>query len=247
MSGKFVWFEYVSKDINKAQGFFGELFNWGVQKVPMPQGDYAMISAGERTIGGYMATPDGAPPNAHWLSHLAVANAKATCEQIVSLGGKIGKQPFAVGDHGTMAVAFDPLGSYLALWQPAKDAAQPAPTDNTFCWNELASDDPDKSVAFYQAIGGFSHKAQDMGPMGTYHVLESGGQPRAGIMKRAMPQQPTQWLPYVQVASADATSAKAAKLGGTIVVPPMDIPNVGRFSIFTDSQGAPLGILQAAK
>ena len=53
MSGKFVWFEYVSKDINKAQGFFGELFNWGVQKVPMPQGDYAMISAGERTIGGF--------------------------------------------------------------------------------------------------------------------------------------------------------------------------------------------------
>ena len=54
-SGRFVWCEYVSKDAQKAQGFFGELFGWGAKKVPMPQGDYAMISAGERTIGGYLA------------------------------------------------------------------------------------------------------------------------------------------------------------------------------------------------
>ena len=45
---KFVWFEYVSKDIAKAQGFFGELFNWGVKRVPMPGGEYAMISVGEQ-------------------------------------------------------------------------------------------------------------------------------------------------------------------------------------------------------
>ena len=35
-TGKFCWFEYVTKDIQKAKGFFGELFNWGVQSVPMP-------------------------------------------------------------------------------------------------------------------------------------------------------------------------------------------------------------------
>ena len=74
---KFVWFEYVSKDIAKAQGFFGELFNWGVKRVPMPGGEYAMISVGERTIGGYQVTPDGAPPEAHWLTHLEVADARA--------------------------------------------------------------------------------------------------------------------------------------------------------------------------
>ena len=56
---KFVWFEYVSKDIAKAQGFFGELFNWGVKKVPMPGGDYAMISAKETrpTSGSALLTP----------------------------------------------------------------------------------------------------------------------------------------------------------------------------------------------
>lgn len=243
---KFVWFEYVSKDANKAQGFYGELFNWGVKKVPMPQGEYTMISAGERTIGGYMTTPEGAPPHAHWLSHLQTTDAKASVKQIESLGGRVGKAPFAVGDHGTMAVVFDSNGSVFALWQPAKIEPQPAPAENTFCWNELASANPETSVEFYKAVGGFTHESKDMGPMGAYHVLSSDGQPRCGIMKQSMPQQPTQWLPYVAVASADATSAKAAKLGGAIVVPPMDIPDVGRFSIFTDSLGAPLGVLQAA-
>lgn len=35
-SGRFVWFEYVSKDLPKAQGFFGELFNWKTQQKPAP-------------------------------------------------------------------------------------------------------------------------------------------------------------------------------------------------------------------
>lgn len=242
---KFVWFEYVSKDVHKAQGFFGELFNWGVKKVPMPDGDYAMISVGDRTIGGYMVPPEGAPQNAHWLTHLQTTDAKATAKQIESLGGKILKAAFQVGDFGTMAIAADPNGAYLALWQPAKVEPDPAPADHTFCWNELASANPEKSVAFYTKVGGFTDKPMDMGPMGTYHVLESSdGQPRAGVMKQMMPEQPLQWLPYVQVANTDATAEKAKKLGATIVLPPTDIPNVGRFAVLVDPQGCPIGIIK---
>ena len=98
-------------------------------------------------------------------------------------------------------------------------------------------------VAFYGAIGGFTAKAMQM-PKGQYHVLESGGQPRAGVMSKMMPQQPHAWLPYVQVANADKTVEKAKKLGGTVIVPPTDVPNVGRFSVLADTLGAAIGILQ---
>jgi hypothetical protein len=242
-TGKFVWFEYVSGDTQKAKGFFGELFGWTTQEVPMPEGAYEMIASGGRTIGGYLPTPAGAPKEAHWLSHLAVADAKASAEQVTKLGGKILKPAFKVGEFGTMAIVADPQGGPLSLWQPAKSEEQPAPTANTFCWNELASSDPAASVAFYNAIGGFTSKAMEM-PTGAYHVLEAGGQPRAGVMAKMMPQQPHAWLPYVQVASADKTAEKAKKLGGTIIVPPTDIPNVGRFSILTDTLGGAIGILQ---
>ena len=242
---KFVWFEYVTTDIQKAKGFFGELFGWTAQEMPKSElGGYTMIASGERTIGGYLATPEGAPKQAHWLSHLGVKSAAETAAQVQKLGGKLLKGPIKMGEFGTMAIVKDPHDGVLALWQPAKDEAQPAPTNNTFCWNELASSDPKASVAFYTAIGGFTNKAQDMGKMGTYNVLESDGQPRAGIMSKQMAEQPHAWLPYVQVASADKIAEKATKLGGSVIVPPTDVPNVGRFAVLLDNQGGALGILQ---
>jgi len=196
-----------------------------------------------RTIGGYLDTPKGAPPQAHWLTHLGVTDAKATAAKVVSLGGKIVKDAIKMGDFGTMAIVKDPQDGTLALWQPAKSEEQPAPTTNTFCWNELASSDPAASVKFYTAIAEFTAKTMPM-PKGEYTVLESEGKPQAGIMSKMMPQQPHAWLPYVQVASADKTAEKATKLGGAVIVPPTDIPNVGRFSILADTQGAAIGILQ---
>ena len=244
-SGRFVWFEYVAKDLNKAQAFFGELFNWKTKGVEVPGGEYKMISAGEHEIGGYMATPQGAPAEAHWLSSLQVESASETVEAIKTAGGKVLKAPARMGDMGTYALVKDPLGGVFALWQPDK----PSPGEykgvpGTFVWNELYTDDVDRSLAFYEKIGGFVDAPMDMGPSGTYHVLNSDGKGRAGIMKSPMPGIPQVWMPYVQVASADQTAAKAKKLGAELKVPPADIPNVGRFAILTDPLGATLGILE---
>lgn len=242
--GRFVWFEYVSKDAPKAQGFFGELFGWSTKSVPMPDGAYTMIAAPDGpTIGGYAASPDG-NPQASWLPYLLVPSAADAAAKVKSLGGSIMKEPFKVGDFATMAVVLDPLGAPLSLWQPAKPEDAPKPAAGHFVWNELSSKDPEASVSFYSKLGGFTSSKMDMGAMGTYHLLESGGQSRAGIMAQQMPGAPHAWLPYVQVASADPTTDKAKRLGATIVVPPTDIPNVGRFAIFVDAQGAATGILQ---
>ncbi len=243
---QFVWFEYVSTDARKAQGFFGELFGWSTTQVPMPDGPYTMIASGERTIGGYSAPRNGSPPQAQWTTHLGVADAKAAADKARELGGKVLQAPFEVGEFGTMAVISDPNGGVFCLWQSSNPQTPPAAVTGTFCWNELHAIDPARAVTFYAGVGGFGTDAMDMGPMGTYHLLTSGGQPRAGIMKQQAPGAPQAWLPYVQVANADATAQRAAKLGATIVQAPADIPNVGRFAIFIDPQGAVLAILQPA-
>jgi len=243
--GRFVWFEYVSNDAHKAQGFFGELFGWSTKSVPMPGGTYAMIAAPDgTTIGGYAAIPDGAPPKASWLPFLQVTSAAETAAKVKGLGGTVMKPPFKVGDFATMAVVLDPLGAAVALWQPAKAEATAKPEVGHFAWKELPSKDPDASVAFYAQIGGFTSSRMEMPGMGAYHVLESEGQGRAGILKQPMPEAPHAWLPYVQVASADQTLERAKRLGATLLVPPTQIPNVGRFAIFADPQGVALGILQ---
>ena len=248
-TGRFVWFEYISKDPKKAQAFYGEVFNWKTQNMPAQggaKGDYTMIAIDGDTIGGYPPFMEGMPPHAHWISHLQVADANASIAKVKSSGGKVLKDAVKMGDFGTWAVVADPTGAALCLWQPgrAEGTGDFKGKNGTFCWNELMTDNPDKAVAFYKAIGGFTDKAQDMGEHGTYHVLEHDGKPRAGVMKKPMENVPNAWLPYVQVASADQTAEKAKRNGANIIVPGTDIPNVGRFAWFSDPNGAVLGVLQ---
>src|SRR6267142_2097101 len=109
-TGRFVWFEHMSKDPAKVQGFFGEVFNWSTQAMPIPSGgSYTMIALGKDSIGGYPPSPQGAPPNAHWISHLQVADARATASKVKSLGGKVLSEPSDMG-MGTHAIVADPLG-----------------------------------------------------------------------------------------------------------------------------------------
>jgi len=249
-TGRFVWFDYVSTEAAKAQGFFGELFNWGSTKVPVGPGQYDMIALGgdqKQTIGGYMTTPKGAPPNAHWVPHLQTDDAVATVAKITANGGSVVVPPTKYGEVGTMAVAKDLFGGVFALWQPAQvmGTGDWKGVAGAFCWNELYTEQPEKSVAFYQAIGGFETSSMDMGPgMGTYHMLSSEGKQRAGLMKPPMPGIPQHWMPYVQVADLAATVAKAKKLGADVKLEKGAAPGVGQFAIFMDPQGASLGVLQ---
>lgn len=64
------------------------------------------------------------------------------------------------------------------------------------------------------------------------------------MMKVLQPGSPAYWLGYVLVADCDASAKRAEELGGKICLPPKDIPTVGRIAIFTDPQGAVLGLFQ---
>jgi predicted enzyme related to lactoylglutathione lyase len=55
---------------------------------------------------------------------------------------------------------------------------------------------------------------------------------------------PPHWMLYVKVDNADASAGKAAKLGAKQIVPPSDIPNVGRFAVLQDPTGAAISIFQ---
>jgi predicted enzyme related to lactoylglutathione lyase len=81
-----------------------------------------------------------------------------------------------------------------------------------------------------------------------YTVFKAGGNQIAGAqdMPEMVPQEvPSYWLVYFAVADADATAARAKKLGGREMVAPTDIPGTGRFAVLQDPQGGTFGLLQA--
>jgi len=58
---------------------------------------------------------------------------------------------------------------------------------------------------------------------------------------------PPHWMLYIRVENVDKPAAKAVELGGKQIVPPTDIPNIGRFSIIQDPTGAMFSLFQPGK
>ncbi len=83
-----------------------------------------------------------------------------------------------------------------------------------------------------------------MGPSGTYTMIDVGEGTGGGLLKNPMPGVPSFWLAYVLVADIGAATKKAASLGAKIVKDSIEVPNMGWFSIIEDPTGAALGFWQ---
>lgn len=106
-------------------------------------------------------------------------------------------------------------------------------------WSELTTSDVDAAKTFYGQLFGWSFEDAPMEEM-TYTMVKANGEEVAGMMTipaEAGPMPPA-WGIYVTVDDVGAAAEKAVALGGKIFVPPMDIPEVGRFCVIGDPQGA---------
>ena len=52
------------------------------------------------------------------------------------------------------------------------------------------------------------------------------------------------WDPYLSVDDVELSAKHAKELGGEIILPPTDIPNVGRFCVIKDPQGVSFNIIE---
>jgi len=243
--GKFVWFEHMSNDIPKAQAFYESLFGWQTESMPAGAQTYRMIKNGDQGIGGLRSVMPGVSNG--WISYVSVADVDATYAAALKAGAKGLMSPEDFGPMGRGATIADPGGALLSLWKGNQDDR--ADVDKTavgdWHWNELWATDDKAALAFYEGVLGYTHESMDMGPQGTYHVLKTGDKMRGGLV--AQPKGPPIWLPYVAVDNCDTTTAKALELGAeSVVMPPTDIANVGRFSIVLDPLGAAIAFIKPA-
>ena len=115
----------------------------------------------------------------------------------------------------------------------------------TFCWMELMTSDAGKAGHFYTKLFGWTTEEMNMGDF-VYTVFKKNDQPVAGMMKMppGMENVPPHWLSYVAVPNCDAATTQARELGATGCAEPADIPNIGRFSVITDPNGASICLFQ---
>jgi uncharacterized protein len=250
--GSFSWAELGTSDTKAAKGFYGGLFGWTANDMPMgPDQVYTMLEISGKPVGAMYSLDKnmremGIPP--HWMLYVTVANADETAARIAGLGGKVMKEPFDVFDAGRMAVLQDPTGAVFCLWQANKHiGAQRIDEVNTLCWSELLTTDKPKALEFYSKLFGWTMKTNPSDP-NQYTEFSNQGKPIGGIMqiRKEMGNMPSNWSPYFMVASVDDIAGKAQQSGATLRMPPTDIPNTGRFASIADPQGAGFSIFQPA-
>jgi predicted enzyme related to lactoylglutathione lyase len=237
--GKFVWHEQVSSDPKQAQDFYTQLLGWDTEVFKPGEFDYTMISSGGKSHGGFSKAMEGAPPP-HWLSHIRVESVDDTIEKAKKAGGKLAAGPFEMGEVGRIAIITDPQGAFVSAYEPESEAPS---SEGVFVWDELGTTDVDGAQLFYGEVFGWT--ASDMGPeYGGYRIFQRGDTRLAGLMTLPDDSMPAHWQPYVAVDDPDGTTAKAKELGGSALMEPMDVPDVGRIAVLRDPQGAVFGIIR---
>ncbi|HVV85831.1 MAG TPA: VOC family protein [Kofleriaceae bacterium] len=114
---------------------------------------------------------------------------------------------------------------------------------NPFVHLDLACDDPEAAKKFYKSI--FDWKFQDF-PAMSWTGIDVGTGTGGGLGKKQQPGTPTAWTAYVNVDDVKKTIEKARKAGATILLPFMEVPNMGYLAVFQDPQGAQIGVWQNA-
>lgn len=246
--GRFVWHELMTTDPQAAGAFYSRILPWKTQPSGMP--DYTLWVSGKTMTAGLMAqaasaSQAGAPPS--WLVYVATPDVDATAAAAERLGGKVLKAPADIPNVGRFAVLADPQGAAFAVFKPGAmpEGAAP-PTD--FSWHELATSDQQGALAFYSELFGWSRgPAHDMGPSGTYQLIEHGGAQVGGIYKMMDASRPPHWLTYIRVADVDRAAAAAKAAGGRVLNGPMDVPGGSRVVQLADPQGGAFALHQPAK
>jgi predicted enzyme related to lactoylglutathione lyase len=119
----------------------------------------------------------------------------------------------------------------------------------SFIWYELLTPDPDAVKPFYRAVVGWSISDASPRPDGKdYRMIgRDDGRHAGGVLRltedmTAHGARPI-WMAYLSTTDVDATLAAIVSAGGTVQMPAMSIPGVGRIALVADPQGVPFYVM----
>src|SRR6476646_5155513 len=117
-----------------------------------------------------------------------------------------------------------------------------------FIWYELMTADPEGSKAFYDAVVGWNI-GEGVAEFNGYRMIgRSYGGMAGGVLPLTDEMQQhgakPMWLGYIYTPDVDAAAQKIEQAGGKTLMPPFDIPTVGRIALVSDPQGAPFYVIR---
>ncbi|WP_164115433.1 VOC family protein [Sphingorhabdus sp. Alg239-R122] len=110
-----------------------------------------------------------------------------------------------------------------------------------FIWYELTTGDMEAAQDFYGELLGWT-VADSGNPEMEYRIFSKGEAQIAGMMALTEEMEAgggrPAWLGYIEVDDVEASAGRIKASGGAVHMEPVDIPDVGRFTMVNDPQGA---------
>lgn len=243
------WVDVMTPSRDAAKAFYGGLFGWTFEdQVQDGAIVYTQCFSGGHNVAGMgemsqEMSAGGMPPS--WSTYVATTDVDETTRKVEAAGGTVIMPAMQIFDAGRMAMYQDPAGAMIHVWEAGSHLGAALVNEPYgFTWNELQTRDVPGAIRFYEAVFGWKAVTHE-GEM-PYTEFQLGAASIAGMM--GMPpmvpaEVPANWLTYFAVEEADATLTKLGELGGTMIMPPMDI-DVGRFAVVADPHGAVFAVMQ---
>lgn len=245
----FIWYELMTSDAQAAKAFYSEVVGWEARAFAEGGGDYSILEAAGRGVGGVMNIPAeareaGARPC--WIGYIAVGDVDSAAARIVEAGGTLHKDILDIPMVGRIAMLSDPQGAPFYLIAPEGDDQPPAApmTPGHVGWHELHTGDWEAAFSFYSAQFGWAKaEAMDMGPMGTYQIFTADGPNWTGAMYNSDTFGRPAWLFYFVVGDIDEAVERVRSAGGEIGEGPMEVPGNAWIIQGRDPQGATFALV----
>ncbi len=247
--GKFIWGDLVTDDIDSAKAFYGGLLGWEFRHVNRSHRRYTVAFNRGQPVGGLLEVPGKRETKGHprWIGYLSVPDVTRAMQSAVSAGGKVQLAPRSLPRRGEQAVLSDAEGAVFGVMKT--DTGDPGdflPEPGDWIWIQLLSRDTRKAGDFYRELAGFEVITVADSPHPDTLLLATDGYARATVMRIPddRPSLRPAWLPFIRVTGLEASLAKAAALGGRVLLAPRADLMAGRLAVVSDPAGSALGLIE---
>ena len=247
LTGKFIWFDLATLDLEKQKAFYGDVFGWTFHAISNTEEQYTLIKNGDSDVAGMFTVKprEGVKLGALWIGLMSIDDPAKAVTLVESNGGSVHTKPKVIAKRGTYALFFDPGGALFGVLK--SDSGDPPDSEvaiGDFFWMDLFARTPSKAGEFYQQVAGYEISKGEAAENVERLVLTSHDKARAGVVPLPEEANRAGWLPYVRVADVEATLKKVTDAGGYVIVPPHPDLLDGNLAIFVDPQGGVLGIVK---
>jgi len=232
-TGKFVWHELLTPDIETSKNFYAALFGWTFNEADT----YTVVLNKGKAIAGMVQlnAASGKTLNGQWLASLSVADLEKATAAAASAGAIVHEGPKVIENRGRYALVSDPGGAQVILLRAGTgDPDDSEPEIGAWLWDELWTDDTAAAIQFYQDIVGYSTIADSS----DYNIAVNQDIWRAGIRPMPIKGMGPRWIPVIRVKDPEATAKRAETLGGHVLLAPYQTVESAKVALIADPTGA---------